>query len=215
MILTYWLAPYNDHAASVQQARFRGLRENVLNKMVKSTQNVVQTHQTMYQGEDRQLMTEFHNSLSSGHFGGASMRVRFIDPAETALSGDRDLTHVRLREADNYVKIFDMNLLSFALSDTMINLDREARAGLEFGSRDLFLLICSRLSLSYRRGCWLEIPLRSWSRLSRSFRNGARWPTMTLRPRFQLHHMRQSRKGSIPTYVKDFQRKRCQKMITW
>ena len=126
----HWPAPYNTYGNPFQMARFRGLVENVF----KSTTNVLQTNQTLYQGGGgvRTFMNECYGSVLNWHFAASAMKVRFVDPAESALQGDRNLTHIRLRESENFIGVFDMSLLSFAISETQANIGREVRRDLTY-----------------------------------------------------------------------------------
>lgn len=54
-----------------------------------------------------------------------------MDPSETALTGDRSLTHVRLRDATNY-KIFDPSLLTFETFDAMADMGYEPRRSIVY-----------------------------------------------------------------------------------
>lgn len=56
--------------------------------MTKSNSNSLQVAQTAYQGGARQVIAEMLGSRANWHFGASSMKVRFVDGAETALTGE-------------------------------------------------------------------------------------------------------------------------------
>lgn len=102
--------------------------------MTKSNSNSLQVAQTAYQGGARQVIAEMLGSRANWHFGASAMKVRFVDGAETALTGDRNLTYVRLREANNYAAVFDASLLTFQSFEDMGSMGHEARRDLKYHS---------------------------------------------------------------------------------
>ena len=132
--LMHWPAPFNTYAHPLQQARYRSARVCIMEKMVKSNSNSLQVAQTAYQGGVRQVIAEMLASRANWHFAASAMKVRFVDGAETALVGDRNLTHVRLRDAMNYVPVFDASLLTFQSFENLASMGFELRQDLTYHS---------------------------------------------------------------------------------